>query len=157
MTTKDIQQVLRTLHRDSLERGLSLWEMRQQKPDSDSDFRAFFAALEARALKYWKPGPGRTALALGSFSVIEQAQIEEYAERLISEAQALCLRIQERCPTLGKADRDVDGLYRFERWYRAQLHAMERLRRRCDSGQWIHAHMMKARRWLEEAYVESVN
>jgi len=46
--------------------------MRQQKPKDDGDWPAIIAAMEAKGLKYFKPGPGRTALRLASFSVAEQ-------------------------------------------------------------------------------------
>jgi len=85
----------------------------------------------------------------------EQEQIEDYSETLIDEAHALCMRLQERCPIL--RDGDCGELWDLERVYKSQYHAMERLRRRCDDALWIKAHIRKARRWLEESYVESVN
>jgi hypothetical protein len=150
MTVEEIQRFLRTLHRDSLERSAAL---RDREPDSN--FRAIFAELESHRLKQVKPSPGRTALTFAGLSFEEQEQIEDYAEMLIDEAHALCMRLQARCPTLRESDNGE--LWDLERVYRAQWHAMVRLRHRCDEGLWIRAHIRKARRWLEEAYVESVN
>ena len=150
MTIDDIQQFLRTLHQESLERSATL---RDREPDSD--FRAIFAELESHGLKQVKPSPGRATLTFSGLSYGEQEQIEEYAETLIDEAHALCMRLQARCPIL--RDGDCGELWDLERVYKAQWRAMTRLRRRCDEGLWIRAHIRKARRWLEEAYVESVN
>lgn len=106
-------------------------------------------------MKYFKPG--LAALRHASFSFVEQKQIHAYCQKLVDEAHALCMRFQDCRPTLRDDDRGVDELYRLERWYRAQLHSMERLQRRCDSAKWIRAHKMKARRWLEQPQIESVN
>jgi hypothetical protein len=106
-------------------------------------------------LKYVKPAPGRTVLTFAGFTFDEQEQIEGYAQQLVKEAHALRLRLQERYPMLREADRDK--MYELEMFYRAQYHAMERLGRRKDDWQWIHARIMKARRWLERAQVESAN
>jgi len=50
-------------------------------------------------------------------------------------------------PTLDQVTYDALQLY----------HAMARLRRRCDEGLWDRVHIKKARKWLEESYVEAVN
>jgi hypothetical protein len=74
----------------------------------------------------------------------EQKLIEDYAENLINQAHALCMRLQSRCPILREGDNGE--LWDLERVYRAQHHAMARLRRRCDEGLWIRAHIKKARK-----------
>src|SRR5215470_12545140 len=149
MNIEEIQQLLRTLHRESLERSAELMT------HLDAEELDIFTTLESLGLKQVKPSPGRGALTFSGLSYEEQEQIEDYAEMLIDEAHALCLRLQKRCPIL-RAD-DNGELWDLERVYRAQWRAMVRLRRRCDEGLWIKAHIRKARRWLEEAYVESVN
>jgi hypothetical protein len=130
MTTKEIQQVLRKLYREALER---------------------FAASEAPGLGK----PERTTLTLAKLTLEEQEQIEVYVERLFNEARALCLRFQQQCPMVrdGEADRGV--MNQIERFYKAQYHAMERLGRRCDGWQWIHVHIRKARSSTKEANAES--
>src|SRR5215831_9915926 len=148
MTVDEIQRFLRTLYQESLERSAAL-------RDRDSDFRAIFAELESHGLKQIKPSPGRAALTFAGLSFEEQEQIEDYAEMLIDESHTLCMRLQARCPIL-RAD-DNGELWDLERVYRAQWRAMVRLRRRCEEGLWIKAHIRKARRWLEESYVESAN
>jgi hypothetical protein len=47
-------------------------------------------------------------------------------------------------------------MYEIERFYRAQHHAIERLGRRMDDWQWLHAYIMRARKWLKGAQGESV-
>ena len=136
---------MRTLHREQID----------ALRDRVSDFRAIFAELESHGLKQVKPSSGRTALTFAGLSFEEQEQVEEYAEMLIDEAHALRMRLQERCPVL-RAD-DYGELWDLERVYKAKDHAMARLRRHCDEGLWIRARIRKARRWLEEAYVESAN
>jgi hypothetical protein len=103
----------------------------------------------------FKLAPNRMTLTFANFSFEEQEQIEGYAEMMIAEAHALCMRLQARCPILREGDNGE--LWDLERVYKAQYHAMARLRRRCDEGLWIRAHIREARRWLEEAYVQSVN
>ena len=93
MTVDEIQRFLRTLYQESLERSAAL-------RDRDSDFRAIFAELESHGFKQVKPSPGRAALTFSGLSFEEQGQIEEYAETLIDEAHALCMRLQSRCPIL---------------------------------------------------------
>src|SRR5262249_34002383 len=146
-TVEEIQRFLRTLHQEQID------ALRDREPDSD--FRAIFAELESHGFKQVKPSPGCAALTFAGLSFEEQEQIEDYAEMLIEESHALCMRLQARCPILREGDNGE--LWDLERIYRAQWHAMTRLRRRCDEGLWIRAHIRKARRWLEEAYVESVN
>ncbi len=150
MTAKEIQRVLQTLHRESLEQTLIIGDRK-----TESELRAIFAALEPFGLKHDKLGGATVTLARFSFD--EQDQIERYAQRLISEAHDMCLRLQEQCPVLGEGETDLDELYVVERWYRAQLYAMKRLRRRRDTGNWIHTHIIKARLWLEKASAEAVN
>jgi len=125
MTIEEIQRFLRTLHQEQID----------ALRDRDSDFRAIFAELESHGLKQVKLSPGRAALTFAGLSFEEQEQIEDYAETLIAEAHALCMRLQERCPIL-RAD-DNGECWELERVYRAQWHAMTRLRRRCDEGMWI--------------------
>jgi hypothetical protein len=132
VTTKEIQQVWRTLYREALGR---------------------LAASEASGFGK----PGRTTLTLAKFTPEEQEQIEGYVERLFNEARALCLRFQQRCPMVREGEADRDVLYELKRFYKAQYHAMERLGRRCDGWQWIHWHIRKARSLTEEAYVESAD
>jgi hypothetical protein len=118
MTTEEIQQVLRTI---CLERS-----------ESHPDAEAVFTALESLGLKQVKPAPGRTTLTFASFSFEDQELIEDYAENLINQAHALCMRLQSRCPALREGDNGE--LWDLERVYRAQYLAMARLRRRCDEG-----------------------
>ena len=94
MTIEEIQQVLRTLHRDSQERATPLREMRRRLQRSDDEMLAIFAEFQSRGLRYAKPGPGRTALTLAGFSDPERRQIEAYAERLADEARALLSRLR---------------------------------------------------------------
>jgi len=152
MTVEEIQQVLRTLHRDSLERSATL-----RSPHSGADLMAMYAVVESEWMEDVRPAPSRTTLTFAGFSFEEQEQIEEYAQQLIDEAQGLVLRLQEQCQLALYGAVDEDALFGLKRWYRARHHAMKRLRRRWDDWQWISAHIRKARRWLEEAYVEYVN
>ena len=135
MTIEEIQRVLQTI---CLER------IAGAHPEA--------AALESQSFIL---APGRTTLKFSNFSIEDQDQIEGYAEMLINEAHALCMRLQSRCPVL--RDGDNGELWELERVYKAQYHAMTRLRRRCDEGLWIRAHIRKARRKFEEAYAKSVN
>src|SRR5215813_11642480 len=128
MTVDEIQRFLRTLYQESLERSAAL-------RDRVSDFRAIFAELESHGLKQVKPSSGRAALTFAGLSFEEQEQVEDYAEMLIDEAHALCMRLQERCPVL-RAD-DYGELWDLERVYKAKDRAMARLRRHCDEGLWI--------------------
>ena len=140
MTIEEIQRVLQTI---CLERGAAL---RETHPD---------AAVEPRGLQSYKLSPVRTTLTFARFTFAQQEQIEGYAEMLVDEAHALCMRLQARCPILREGDNGE--LWELERVYRAQYNAMARLRRRCDEGVWIRAHIRKARRWLEQPRVESVD
>src|SRR5262249_53941575 len=142
MTVEEIQGVLRSI---CLERS----------PWSHPDAELLAEPLESLGLQSFKPAPGRATMTFASFSFEDQEQIEEYAERLINEAHALCRRLQARCPILREGDNGE--LWDLERVYKAQWRAMVRLRRRCDEGLWIRAHIRKARRWLDDAYVEVVN
>src|SRR5262245_14006760 len=152
MTIEEIQRALRIIHRESLERSATI-----RSPHSGADLLAMYMAVESEWMEYVRPAPGRTTLMFAALSFEEQEQIEEYAQQLINEAQALCMRLQERCPMLLYGAIDGDTLYGLERWHRAQHHAMERLRRRWDDGQLVHSHIQQARKWLEVSYVESVN
>src|SRR5262249_11106557 len=98
MTVDEIQQVLRTLHRESLERSVEL------VTHLDAEELDVFTTLESLGLKQVKPSPGRAALTYSGLSYEEQEQIEEYAETLIDEAHALCMRLQERRPVLRDGD-----------------------------------------------------
>jgi hypothetical protein len=137
MTPAEIQLVLRTLHRESMGSVPTLREMREQKSQSNTDWPAIFAALEARGLPYAKPAPGRTDITLAGLTPAEQAQVEAYAERLADEARALVERLRAR---------GVES-----------QRAADRLERREDDAQWLRAHIRKARRWLEQPQMESVN
>jgi hypothetical protein len=134
MTIEEIQQVLRTI---CLERSAALRE-RGIQPDAE----AVFTTLESLGLKQVKPSPGRAALTFAGLSFEEQELIEDYAENLINQAHALCMRLQVRCPPLREGDNGEP--WDLERVYKAQYHAMVRLRRRCDEGLWIRAHIRKA-------------
>ena len=141
MTVEEIQQVLRII---GLER------VRGVHPDAGMP-----DSIKTVASYGLRSAPGRTTLTFANFSYSEQEQIEGYAERLVEEAHALCMRLQKHCPKLREGDNGE--LWKLERVYKAQYHAMVRLRRRCDGGMWIKAHIRNARRWLKEAYVETVN
>jgi|SRR5215510_978432 len=152
MTIEGIQRFLRRIHSESLERSATI-----RSPHSGADMLAMYMAVESEWMEYVRPAPDHTTLMFAALSFEEQEQIEEYAEQLINEAQALALRLQDRCPMLLYGAIDGATLYGLERWHKAQYHAMERLRRRWDYGQLIHSHIEQARRWLEEAYGEVVN
>jgi len=144
MTIEEIQRAQRTI---CLER--------ERGTHPDAELLGVFTTLESSGHSEFKPSPGRTTLTFATYTFAQQDQIEEYAETLINEAHALCMRLQARCPIL-RAD-DYGELWDLERVYRAQWRAMVRLRRRCEEGLWIKAHIRKARRWLEKSYVESAN
>src|SRR5262245_11194662 len=157
MTTQEIQHALQAIQRESREWSAALRTARQREPHSDEDVLAVFAAFESWELKYCNPAPGRTTLTFASFTFEEQEQLEGYAEQFINEAHALCLRLQERCPTFREGEAGRGEMYELERFYRAQYQAMERLERRCDDREWIHGHIKRARKFLEWAQSESVN
>lgn len=116
MTVEEIQRVLRTI---CLERSAA---MREGESQPDAEMLADILALESRGLQSFRPAPGRTTLAFTNLSFEEQEQVAAYAETLISEAHALCMRLQRRCPILRKSDNGE--LWDLERVYRAQYHAM---------------------------------
>ena len=144
MTVEEIRRVLRMV---CLERMAALREGRMH-PDQEETF----TTSESNGAV--KPSPKRTTLTFAGFSFEEQRRVEEYAETLINEAHALCMRLQARCPRL--RDDDNSELWKLERIYKAQYHAMARLRRRCNEAVWIRAHIRRARRWLEQPQMESV-
>jgi len=149
MTVEEIQRVLRTI---CLERNGALQELESHP---EAEMQSIITTLESRGLNYVRPSTGRTTLTFASFSSEDQEQVEGYAEMLINEAHTLCMRLQARCPILREGDNGE--LWELERVYKAQYHAMTRLRRRCDEGLRIRAHIRNARRWLEESEVECVN
>src|SRR5215475_12182640 len=103
---------------------------REQGTHPDAEWLG--ATLESIDLQPFKPAPGRATLTFANLTFAQQDEIEGYAERLIEEAHALCRRLQARCPILRKGD--YGELCDLERVYKAQCHAMTRLRRRCDDG-----------------------
>lgn len=141
MTVEEIKRVLRTIHRESLERSATI-----RSPHTGADLMAMYMTVASEWLEYARPAPGRITAGFARFSFEEQEEIERYAQQLINEAQALVMRLQERCPMLMYGAVDGDALYGLERWYRAQHHAMARLRRRWDDGQWVHSYIQQDRK-----------
>ena len=131
--------------------------MRHREPRPDSEIEAMFAAVESLGIKFYKPGPDRTTLTFANFTFDEQEQVEKYTQRLIDEAYALCIRLQEQCPILVNGEVNQGDLDQAEQVYRAQYHAMMHLNRRIDDREWIHVNIMKGRRWMQGAQLESMN
>jgi hypothetical protein len=139
------------------ERSASITKLKDLKSSTNLDAPTMIAAAKSMGLENYRPSAGRLTLTIASFSAAEQEEIEGYVQQLVDEAEVLCLQLESACPILVEGETDEDELYPVQRMYRAQYHAMRRLRRRSNETRWLRAHIRKARKWLEGAQAESMN
>jgi hypothetical protein len=153
-TLREIVRAYRTIKREKEEMRTAMWYALQREPRFDPDVladdanvidRTLLSAEEREKLKLerqWRKLCNATdeveAEAISMFTVDEREELQLHTQKLVDEAHALCLRLQESCPRLRNDGFDTDELCDLERWYRAQRRAMERLSRRWDNWGDLH-------------------
>jgi len=91
------------------------------------------------------------------FTPEERAMLDRYPGKLLSEAHALSLALQEECPQLGSDDLSEDGMVDLWRWYKAQYDAMLRHSRRWNWWAAVHVFIEDAQKLLEQTESDLVN
>lgn len=172
-TLPEIVRAYRTIKREKEEMRTAMWYALLREPRFDPDVLADDANLIDRRMlseeereklkleRQWRKLCDATdaieAKAFSMFTVDEREELKQHAKRLVDEAHALCLRLQEYCPTLRSDGFDTDELYHFERWYSAQRDAMKRLSRRWDDWEDVDNAIERAGEAPERAQSEVVN
>jgi regulator of replication initiation timing len=172
-TMREIVRAYRTIKREKEEMRTAMWYALQREPRFDPDVladdtyvkdRRALTAEEREKLKLerqWRKLCDATdtmeAEAIAMFTVDELEELKLHTQKLVDEAHALCLKLQEACPRLRNDGFDTDELCDLERWYRAQRHATERLSRRWDNWGDLHNAIERAVEAPKRAKSEFVN
>lgn len=171
-TLKDIIGEYRAIEREH-KMGREEWEKFRQNPLFDAFAQEMDAGAERRGIqsteereenkirtqwgKLCDAAWARKVEAFAMFAPQEQEMLEKHAQKLIGEAHALCLTLQEKCPRLGGGGFDDDEVIYLWRFYRAQHDAIRRLSRRCDWWEEVHGLISGAQKQLEQAPSDFVN
>jgi hypothetical protein len=172
-TLPEIVRAYSTIKREKEEMRTAMWYALHREPRFDPDVLADDADVESRRAltaeereklkleRQWGKLCDATdtmeAEALLRFTAEEREELKLFLQKLVDEAHALCLKLQESCPSLRNDGFETDELGVLERWYRARLHAMERLSRRWDSWGDLHNAIERAEETPDRAKSEFVN
>lgn len=172
-TLREIVRAYRTIKREKEEMRTAMWYALLREPRFDPDVLSEDANLEDRRIlsaeereklkleRQWRKLCNATdtmeAEAFSMFTAEEREELKRYTQKLVDEAHALCLRLQESCPALRNDGFDTDELRDLERWYRAQRHAMKRLSRRWNNWEDVDNAIERAEEAPERPQSEFVN